>query len=543
MNDPTVQALGLALIHSLWECSLVTLLFALFTFLFRGSNARYLAGCLAMLLMLAIPAITFFGILDSATTTAVAVATSGTSLAQPGPSSMADSQTVVRSSEPSSFFGLIVWLWLTGVIAMTAWSAAGWITAQRLKRRSTRPIAESWRQRVTVLAGRLRIRRTVRVYESILAQVPAVIGWIRPVILVPAGALIHLSAEELEAVLAHELAHIRRHDYLINLLQTAIETLLFYHPAVWWIGRRIRAEREHCCDDLAVQTCGDRIVYARALTSLEELRCGDRRFAMAATGGDLGERVRRLLGASQPMRRRLPFVLLAGVTILVASVALLNTRAQATDRNPVEAATAEPAASPEPAAQPEPPASPAPAAEAAVAPVTPEAPEAPEAPTRAPVPQPAPAPQIAQHHAGYLGGLADAGYTSISVDEIIELKQNGVNPDFIKEMLHAGFGVLSPKELIALKNNGVSPDYARSVKSSGLRDANVDGVIRLHQHGVNPRLLEALGAAGYSDVNVSQAIQAQDNGLSGDALRSLREQGFKNLTLEQVIKLKRAGVI
>ncbi len=255
MNDPTVQALGLALIHSLWECSLVALLFALFTFLFRGSNARYLAGCLAMLLMLAIPAITFFGILDSATTTAVAVATSGTSLAQPGPSSMADSQTVVPSSEPSSFFGLIVWLWLTGVIAMTAWSAAGWITAQRLKRRSTRPIAESWRQRVTVLAGRLRIRRTVRVYESILAQVPAVIGWIRPVILVPAGALIHLSAEELEAVLAHELAHIRRHDYLINLLQTAIETLLFYHPAVWWIGtphpRRARALlRRPCCPNL-----------------------------------------------------------------------------------------------------------------------------------------------------------------------------------------------------------------------------------------------------------------------------------------------------
>jgi len=422
-----------------------------------------------------------------------------------------------------SFFALIVWLWLTGVIAMTAWSAAGWVTAQRLKRRSARPIAESWRQRVTLLAGRLRIRRTVRVYESILARVPAVIGWIRPVILVPAGALIHLSAEELEAVLAHELAHIRRHDYLINLFQTAIETLLFYHPAVWWVGRRMRAEREHCCDDLAVQTCGDRIVYARALTSLEELRCGDRRFAMAATGGDLGERVRRLLGSRQPVRRRLPFVLLAGVTILVASVALLNTGAEATDRSQMAPAPAAPA----PAAPAVPAERPAPVAE----------------PAAAPEPLEAPAPLIAEHHEGYLGGLADAGYTSISVDEIIELKQNGVNPEFIKDMLHAGFGVLTPKELIALKNNGVSPDYARSVKASGLRDANVDGVIRLHQHGVNPRLLEALGVAGYSNVSIAEAIQAQDNGLSGDALRSLREQGFKNLTLEQVIKLKRAGVI
>jgi hypothetical protein len=410
---------------------------------------------------------------------------------------------------------------------MTAWSAAGWVAAQRLKRRSAVPIAETWRERVILLAGQLGIRRTVRVYESILARVPAVIGWLRPVILVPAGALIHLSAEELEAVLAHELAHIRRQDYLINLFQTAIETLLFYHPAVWWVGRRIRAEREHCCDDLAVQTCGDRIVYARALTSLEELRCGDRQFAMAATGGDLGGRVRRLLGSRQPVRRRLPFVLLAGVTILVASVAFLNTGAEATDRSPIAPAPPVAAVAAE---------TPAPVAEPAAAAELPERPEAPAAPE-------ASAPLIAEHHEGYLGGLADAGYTSISVDEIIELKQNGVNPDFIKEMLHAGFGVLNPKELIALKNSGISPEYARAVKASGLRDANVDGVIRLHQHGVNPRLLEALGAAGYSNVSIAEAIQAQDNGLSGDALRSLREQGFKNLTLEQVIKLKRAGVI
>ena len=517
MNDPIVEALGLALLHSLWECSLIALLFAAFTLVFRSSNARYLAGCLAMFLMLAVPAITFFGFLDDSTA-AVTVASGGSDVAQQSPSSATGPQAVEMPADAPSFFALIVWLWLTGVIAMTAWSAAGWVAAQRLKRRSAVMIAETWRERVTFLAGHLGIRRTVRVYESILARAPAVIGWLRPVILVPAGALIHLSAEELEAVLAHELAHIRRHDYLINLMQTAIETLLFYHPAVWWVGRSIRAEREHCCDDLAVQTCGDRIVYARALTSLEELRCTDRRFAMAATGGDLGERVRRLLSSRQPVRRRLPIVLLAGVTILVASVAFLNTGAEATDRSAVAPAPAVAAVAAE---------RPAPVAEPAAAPEAPQA----------------PATLIAEHHEGYMGGLADAGYTSISVDEIIDLKQNGVNPDFIKEMLHAGFGVLSPKELIALKNSGVSPEYARSVKASGLRDANVDGVIRLHQHGVNPRLLEALGAAGYSNVSIAEAIQAQDNGLSGDALRSLREQGFKNLTLEQVMKLKRAGVI
>ena len=98
------------------------------------------------------------------------------------------------------------------------------------------------------------------------------IGWLRPVILFPASALTGLSAEQLEALLAHELAHIRRYDYLVNLLQTTVETLFFYHPAVWWVSAQVRQEREHCCDDLAVAACGDVLTYARALTALEQLR-------------------------------------------------------------------------------------------------------------------------------------------------------------------------------------------------------------------------------------------------------------------------------
>jgi beta-lactamase regulating signal transducer with metallopeptidase domain len=95
-----------------------------------------------------------------------------------------------------------------------------------------------------------------------------VIGWLRPVILLPVSVLAGLTPQMMEAILAHELAHIRRHDYLLNMLQTAIETLLFYHPAVWWVGRKIRQERENCCDDLAVTACGDALIYARALTAL-----------------------------------------------------------------------------------------------------------------------------------------------------------------------------------------------------------------------------------------------------------------------------------
>jgi hypothetical protein len=118
--------------------------------------------------------------------------------------------------------------------------------------------------------------------------VPIVVGWIRPTLIVPAAVLGGLSPSELEAVLAHELAHIRRHDYLVNLLQSAVETLLFYHPGVWWTSHVVRVEREHCCDDLAVKACGDAVLYARAMTAIELMRhdpAGS--MAMAVTGSAL----------------------------------------------------------------------------------------------------------------------------------------------------------------------------------------------------------------------------------------------------------------
>ena len=146
-----------------------------------------------------------------------------------------------------------------------------------------------------VIAERLRIRRAVAILESRAVVVPTLVGWVKPVVLLPAAALAGLSPEQLQAILAHELAHVRRHDYLVNLLQSMVETLLFYHPATWWVSAQVRAEREHCCDDLAVEVCGDRLVYVSALAELTTL-AGHRGFALAATDGSLLGRVRRILG-------------------------------------------------------------------------------------------------------------------------------------------------------------------------------------------------------------------------------------------------------
>ncbi len=192
----------------------------------------------------------------------------------------------------------VVGCWLIGVCLLSMRLLVGWFAVERLKRVGVRPVDVDLRARLDQLAGRLRITQPVRFLESALAEVPAVIGCLKPIVLLPLQACTGLPAEQLEAILAHELAHIKRWDYAINCLQVMVETLLFYHPVVWWLSRSIRREREHCCDDLAVSMCGDRFVYARALAAMESLRGRAPHLAMAAgsRGSPLRRRILRLLG-------------------------------------------------------------------------------------------------------------------------------------------------------------------------------------------------------------------------------------------------------
>ena len=167
--------------------------------------------------------------------------------------------------------------WLLGVCVFSLRLVLGWVAIERLKRVEVRPVGgDLCRRDRRPGAARLGISRPVRLLESALAEVPAVIGCLKPIILLPVQACTGLPAEQLEAILAHELAHIKRCDYAVNCVQVVVETLLFYHPAVWWMSRAIRRERERCCDDVAVSLCGDRFVYVKALTAMEACAAGRR---------------------------------------------------------------------------------------------------------------------------------------------------------------------------------------------------------------------------------------------------------------------------
>jgi TonB family protein len=287
--------------------------------------------------------------------------TSARSASLPGPSEplAAGAATQPRDPHPLSLSGrltpwlpTIVVLWIGGVAALSLNLLRGWIQIRRLLRHATPMSASVWPTRMRLMAERLGIRQPVRLVKSARVDVPAVIGWLRPAIVVPMSVIAGLSPAYLDAILAHELSHVRRRDYLVNLVQCVVETLLFYHPGVWWLSRRIRIEREHCCDDLAASLCDSRLTYASALASLESLRSQSPAFAMPATGGVLLHRIRRLV---EPRWSSIPDFSGGFAMCVVATLLLLVGQVTATPPTgpPADVAVVQtPAAPIEPASEP-----------------------------------------------------------------------------------------------------------------------------------------------------------------------------------------------
>jgi len=354
LQQPAAQAVGWALLQFVWQGTAIGALTALALLALRrsASDVRYVVSSIGLAVMLTLPIVTGVQRYQALRTASAAepkgivfqdgvLVTDDSRIkfdraellmnhAAPAPAAVTSGSSGVlarvRALRLEGFLPLLMPVWLAGVSLLSLRLFTGWLWVQRLRTRGVAPADEALRAMASRLARRLHIGRAVTLLESRMVDVPTVIGFLKPVVLLPATALAGLSPQQIEAILAHELAHIRRHDYLVNLLQTLVETVLFYHPAVWWLSRRIRIERENCCDDLAVSLCGDPVAYATALADLEALRSSgpapERHIAMAATGGSLLLRVRRLLGAPSSHSGRGPAWLAATAALsLIGCVA------------------------------------------------------------------------------------------------------------------------------------------------------------------------------------------------------------------------------
>jgi beta-lactamase regulating signal transducer with metallopeptidase domain len=374
-----VPAIGWALLHFIWQGLLIGWGVALAMHLLRGARpqTRYAVCCGAMLLCAALPLSGILMQLAGASTIANAAAVSATVStagqgAAAGPpqgaaamtmpalfddDTLAAAESVLRRQLP-----WVVGLWLAGAALMSLRLAIGlkWV-AER-----TRPDAYTvdhyWQRRLSELARRFDIDTHVRLGVADQLDSPITAGCWRPIVLVPASLVTGMPPDLLEALLAHELAHIKRHDYLVNLIQSAIEIVLFYHPSVWALSRRIRIEREQIADDLAVAKLGQPQKLAQALSELDRFQFATTQLAHAAHGGNLMSRIKRLLRPDvEPVSWKMAMPLLG----LCAAGAVFYAHA-----------------APQPPAVPEPPAPPA-MMDIAEAPALPEPPEAPEAPAKA----------------------------------------------------------------------------------------------------------------------------------------------------------------
>jgi TonB family protein len=335
---PLVHALGWTLLHLCWQgAGVAVVLWCVLEALGgRASQARYGASCLALGLMVVLPLATFAHLASAeyrlrAALDGPAVAIGPGMVLRVGAGELAATWPMRIAVALDHALPWVLLAWFAGVIFFVGRLNVGLMVARRMRSAGTKTPPVELRQAFDALRRRLGIARAVRLMHSALVDAPTVIGWLRPVVLVPASCLTGLSTMQIEAILAHELAHIRRHDYLVSVLQSVIETLLFYHPAVWWVSKQVRRERECCCDELAVAVGGDRLAYARALSVLEERRSFNPEFVLGANGGVLKMRIKRLLGCKEDaaVSQFAAFTVLAILVVVAGSYGLTMARAEA----------------------------------------------------------------------------------------------------------------------------------------------------------------------------------------------------------------------
>jgi beta-lactamase regulating signal transducer with metallopeptidase domain len=593
ISPELLQALGWTLLHFVWQGAGLAALFAVTNTVCRRATTRYALAVITLVLMMAAPVITFTGMLRQSDP-AVRYGPQKTSASAVIPAQIA--ARGLRSGAPAAGTQAapvgMVWFveaWFLGVLLLSLRTAGGLFLIERMRRKEIKPVARELYEKCLALQRKMGLERMVRYCECLRLDAPAVLGWFRPVVLLPARALTGLSEEQIEAVIAHELAHIRRLDCFVNLFQIGVETLLFYHPAVWWVSRRIRSERENCCDDEAISVCGNAVNYARALTLMEEWRAAPS-LMMAANRSPLSRRVVRLLGLDGPAGRLriaglaagvacLAGALLAGNAFLGVAHAALGAGKPAQQEQGSSVIIVRPTDAP---------------ALAKRAGFRAQANKDKEKDKDKGKEQQKASDETNKKES-YLDAMEAAGFKNLSADELIAMKIQGVTPGYVKEIHDLGMkptadefvgmrvqgvtpeyiremrsiapnlsvdeligmkvqgitpqyanelrelGVKAdPDNLIGMKVQGITPDYIRGMQAIGLKPDS-DGLIGMKVQGVTPEYIRAMQAIGLK-LDVDEIIGMKVQGVTPEYVKTLQAAGFKNLDGDEIIGAKVQGI-
>ncbi len=474
-------------------------------------------------------------------------------------------------------------LWMIGVSLLALRAMGGWCQLQMLRKRARWTIPADVAHQFHQVSERMRLagQISLRISDEVIS--PLAMGAWRATVILPVSAVLRMPPSELEAILAHELAHIRRFDYLCNLFQTAVESVLFFHPAVWWLSRTVRERREVCCDEVAVSVCADPVVYAQALLRLEEEKSARLQLAVALKGpnGSLLRRVKLVLGdrgiaesgTTSGVRVAaaaiLAIGLLFGPKVRRVVAAPLISVSQTTFNHATPALSL--------VAKPQSPATPVKVrpksddewpATVAVTPTPPAHLDPDVNVNDIPFPHIAAANQAASVNlslaegTGQSSGTGDsqaparssstkgstyieemraAGYPldlNNDLDTLVALKSLGVTPDYAKSMAQTGLGRPSVQDLIAMKSLGVTPEYLASLKQSGLGPKDLQEAISMKALGITPEYAAAMKQAGFANLGANELVALKAQGMTPEYAKWLKQQ-FPQATPDD---LQRAAV-
>jgi beta-lactamase regulating signal transducer with metallopeptidase domain len=548
------EAVAWTLIHFCWQAAAIAGGYGLISLVLarRSPEARYTAALASMLLMLVLAGGTLAWELRTDAAPA-ALASSSANLtaslggdfpriAAPG---FIPSQPVAQRITLATLLPWIDGLWIAGVLALSIRSLGGWWYLRRLRQSAITQAPAAIRASFDRICSALGLHRTVALRISTAIDSPMTLGTVRAIVLLPLTALTSLGPDELEVVLAHELAHVRRADFFWNILQTIAETLFFFHPAVWWISARIRHERELCCDDMALKICPNPVSYASALYRLEEHRSRHLRLAMALDGHashhTLLMRIARILG--EPMNR-IPSPQLRPLSLVAASAGLVALLVPA----PHVLASLNPSAQPAPKPVISTVVTPAvhvhttaavvvhagkPSAYAAVqTSTTSEADAAPQATQQSQAKPEA----SAQPHSDYIDRMKSAGY-DVDLDKMIAMKIQDITPEYAQQMAGAGFGKLTADDLIACKIQGVTPEYIADLKKQGFQVDDVKEAMSFRIFNITPEFVSGMKAAGFDNLSSKELLNMRIQGATPEYARTLKQK-FPGVTAEDVIQAR-----
>jgi len=616
LSREEIVALGWTLLHFCWQGTAVAVAFTAVDRItsHATSKVRYVVALAAFMLMPVVVLGTFTEELLVATRASAPIQTiqtpgpitarpvdltsqlfSGLHLAKPQPTphplplaSSLEQSTSWLMTRADRILPWVDALWLAGVLFLVLRSLGGWWHLGAVRHRAQRMVPQEVERAFLHLCEQVQVGRRVVLRASDEVISPLAMGVWRATVILPISAVLAMPREELEAVLAHELGHIQRWDYLWNLLQTAIESVLFFHPAVWWLGRTVRERREVCCDEIAVQSCSDAAVYARALLRLEEQRAVKLRLAMAlgGCGGSLLGRIRKILGEDMALESRMTSgTSVAAVGALVITLLLgpkisavaapVATRihpvvAQVMTEFPSAVVSRLDAASTRLMAPPmDPPrrALPTPKPGALSAP--------------APMPQAHPqvfiTPNFAfntasfvgfdfQESAGtsssqgtgngasqatgkgtgtaYLEGMRDAGYPfdlNNDLNSLVALKSLGVTPEYAKAMGTVGLGKPSVHELISLKSMGVTPEYVSSLKNTGVAPKDFHELVSEKSMDITPEYAANMKKS-FGDLSLHDLISMKSMGVTPEYAAEMKQKGFGDVSAHELISMKSMGI-